>query len=153
MFLRFLAISVFVYLVNGSFISSSRIENCVLDGSSSVEEASLMCEQKMVVTLVVSNGQVRDQRLMIFSRFYSVEKEQTETVEAIVEEAIDSQGQTRRLESPMRIRLRKSESLVIYPINYVQVCRIKNETDKLMGKSESQQQTERRNCSFKSIYL
>ena len=45
-------------MIVGSLISSSRIENCVLDGSSTIQEASLQCEKKMVVTLVLTNGQV-----------------------------------------------------------------------------------------------
>lgn len=92
-----------VATVGCSFISSSSISNCVLDGSSAVEEAQLSCQQKMVVALSVTN-----------------EQGPTETIEAIVETAVDADGDVKRLAHPMTFTMSKSEAYIIYPITYVQ---------------------------------
>jgi hypothetical protein len=52
-------IAVLISVCNSDLISSSRVQDCVLDGSSSTEDLGLVCDRKMVVSLVLSNGQVR----------------------------------------------------------------------------------------------
>ena len=84
-----------VATVGCSFISSSSISNCVLDGSSAVEEAQLNCQQKMVVALSVTN-----------------EQGPTETIEAIVETAVDADGDVKRLAHPMTFTMSKSEAYI-----------------------------------------
>ena len=112
----FMFFYLFNTVLNSQLISESKITKCTntvkqtvnFNNSTNSNSTSLItdlaCKQKIVLALSIKNGQLED----------------TESIEAYVNEVTTDSGETKKLVNPFRINIFKSEVVANYPCTYIQ---------------------------------